>query len=34
MMNPEEITLEKSVEVVENLETLDKEDQVEEIIDL
>ena len=31
--NPEEITLEKSAEVVENLETLDKEDQVEEIID-
>ena len=30
---PEEITLEKSVEVVENLETLDKDSQVEEIID-
>ena len=30
---PEEITLEKSVEVVENLETLDKDSQVETVID-
>lgn len=30
---PEEITLEKEVENVENLETLDKDSQVEEIID-
>lgn len=30
---PEEITLEKEVENVENLETLDKDNQVEEIID-
>jgi len=30
---PEEITLEKSDEVVENLETLDKDNQVEKVID-